>query len=135
MFTHLPTIELVEVLHAVFHRRLIRAGLVHAAQHQGLAAGVHAFGDLIVFDGRFHVGGALGFDEFAFERRDFLGVVELDNVHRFLRALRVQRGQHQHVRVELDHVGRKVRDPDRAEVGRVAFAERQQAVVPLLVHV
>ncbi len=64
----------MKVLHAVFHGALVGAGLVVAAQHQGAAAGIHAFGDLVVLDAGFHVGSALGLDKFALEGRDFLGV-------------------------------------------------------------
>jgi hypothetical protein len=77
----------VEVLHAVFHRALVGADLVVAALHQGLAAGVHAQGDLVVLDAGLHVGGLLGFDELALEGGDLLGVEELHHVERLLRAL------------------------------------------------
>jgi hypothetical protein len=55
---------------------------------QGLAAGVHALGDLVVFDAGFHVGGLLRLDELALEGGDFLGVVELHHVHGFVVGLR-----------------------------------------------
>jgi hypothetical protein len=77
------------MLHAVFHRALVRpAGFVDATAHQGfLAPGVHAQRDLVVFDAGFHVGGLLGLDELAFEGRDFFGIVELDHVECFLRPM------------------------------------------------
>jgi hypothetical protein len=115
----------VEVLHAVFHGRLVRAGFVVAALHQGQTAGVHAFADFVVFDGGFHIGRALRLDELGFEGGDFLGVVELDDVQGFLRAARVKRGQRQHMRVDLDHVGGEIGDPQRAEIGRLAGAKFQ----------
>jgi hypothetical protein len=65
---HGLAVPLVEVLHAVFHRALVRADLVVAALHQGLAAGVHAQGDLVVLDAGLHVGGLLRLDELALER-------------------------------------------------------------------
>src|SRR5690349_17471128 len=46
---HLRAVPLVELLHAVFHRALVGARLVLAAQQQGAAAGVHALDDLVVF--------------------------------------------------------------------------------------
>src|SRR5437868_6245157 len=54
--THRAAIPLMEVLHAVFHRRLIRAGFAHAAPEQRLAPGIHALGDLVVFRAGFHIG-------------------------------------------------------------------------------
>ncbi len=78
--------EFVEVLHARFHRALIRPDLRFAARHQRAPSGVHAFGDLVVFAGGFHVRGAFRFDELALEERNFLGVVELDDIRGLLRA-------------------------------------------------
>src|SRR5690606_18012441 len=66
---HHASIPFVEVLHAVFHGRLVRAHFIASSHHQGSPAGVHTFSDLIVFDRRFHVGGLLGLDEFALEGR------------------------------------------------------------------
>src|SRR5690348_11549263 len=60
-------IPLVEVPHAVLHRALVRAGLVVAALEQGLAAGVHAQGDLVVLDAGLEVRGLLRLDELALE--------------------------------------------------------------------
>ena len=54
--------------------------LVASLRMQEPAAFVHALGDLVVLDGRLHVGGLLGLDELALEQRDLLGVVELDDV-------------------------------------------------------
>src|SRR6218665_1189123 len=42
---HGLAVPLVKVLHAVFHRALVRAGLIVAARQQGPATGVHAFAD------------------------------------------------------------------------------------------
>src|SRR5688572_12048803 len=39
---HRAAVPLVELLHAVFHRALVGAALVVAAQHERAAAGVHA---------------------------------------------------------------------------------------------
>ena len=65
----MAVVPLMEMLHAVFHRALVRAELVVAALHQCQSALVHAFSDFIVFHASFHVGGALGFDEIAFAVR------------------------------------------------------------------
>ena len=117
----------MELLHAVFHRALVGAALVVAALHQGAPAGVHAQGDLVVLDAGFHVGGLLGLDELALEGVDLLGVVELDDVERLLRPLRMQRRDDQHVRVPLDHHVRVVGEPDRAVLRRLALAVGQHA--------
>src|SRR5690606_23879234 len=69
--------ELVEVLHAVFHGALVRPRVVVAAIEQHPPARVHAQRDLVVLDGRLHVGGALDFDELALEQRDLFRVIEL----------------------------------------------------------
>ena len=45
---HGLAVPLVELLHAVFHRALVRAGVVVAALEQGAPAGVHAQRDLVV---------------------------------------------------------------------------------------
>src|SRR3546814_14482625 len=74
-------------------------------------------------------------DEFALERDDVLGIIKFDDVDCFPRAHRVQRGQHHDMRVELDHVGRKIGYPDCAEVRLAARAVVQQAVMPGLVGV
>ncbi|KGX49629.1 hypothetical protein Y025_5569 [Burkholderia pseudomallei TSV32] len=130
----LPAQELVEVLHAVFHRALIRADLRFAALHQRAAAGVHAPCDLVVLDRGLHIGGALRLDELALEQRDFLGVVELDDVRRLLRAARNQPRHHEHVRIPLDHEARVIDHPDRAELRRHAVAITEHLIVPLLVR-
>src|SRR5690606_6322756 len=75
-------VELVEVLHAVLHRTLVRAGLVHPAREQRGAPGVHPAGNLVVLDAGFHIGGALGLDEVGLEQGDLLRIVELDDVRR-----------------------------------------------------
>src|SRR3954462_7237625 len=65
---HRVAVPLVEVLHAVFHRALVRADFVLAALHQRQPAGVHAQRDLVVLDTGFHVRGLLGLDEPTLER-------------------------------------------------------------------
>ncbi len=125
----------MEVLHAVFHRALVGADFVVAAQHQGLAAGVHALGDLVVLDRGFHVGGALGLDELALEAGDLFGVIELHHVQRPVHARRVQGGDGEHMRIPLDHDVRVVGQPDRAALWQPAFAVLQQHLVPLAVDV
>jgi hypothetical protein len=125
----------VEVLHAVFHGALVGADLVLAALEQRQAAGVHALADLVVLDAGLHVGGLLGLDELALEGGDFLGVVELDEVHRPGGADREQRGDDQHVRIPLDHDVRVVGQPDGALRRPVALAVLEHRLVPLLVHV
>ena len=75
----------MEVLHAVFHRRLVRANLVGATLHQSQTARVHAFANFVVFDRGFHVGCTLRFDKLALEECDLLGIVELNYIEGFLR--------------------------------------------------
>ena len=123
----------MEVLHAVFHRALVRPGLVVAALHQRLAPGVHAQRDLVILDTGLHVGGLLSRDEFALEGGDLLGVVELHHVDRFLRPFGVERRYHQHMRIPLDHDVRVVSQPDRALFGWRAIAQRQHRLMPALV--
>src|SRR4249920_2326852 len=74
---HRAAVPLVKLLHAVFHRALVRADLVVATLQQRAAAGVHAQGDLVVLGAGFPVRGLFGFDELALERLNILGVVEL----------------------------------------------------------
>src|SRR5690349_21043960 len=68
----LAPVPLVEVLHAVFHRRLVRPDLAAALREERLAAGVHALGDLVVFLRRFAVRRLLGVDELALFEREFV---------------------------------------------------------------
>ena len=79
------------MLHAVFHRALVRAYLVITALHQSPAALVHAFGDFVVFHAGLHIGCALRLDKFRFERDDFFRVEELHDIHGFTWTHGVQR--------------------------------------------
>ena len=74
----------MEVLHAIFHRALIRADLNPSFVEQGLASGIHSDRNLVVLNAGFHVRGLLRFDEFALEQRHFFGVIELDDIDRFV---------------------------------------------------
>ena len=125
----------MKVLHAVFHRALVGAELVVAAQHQRLAASVHAQGQFVVFDTGFHVGGLLRFDEIALESADFFGVEKLHHVQGFVRPLRMQRADHQRMRIPLDHDVRVAGEPDGAVFGRLAVAVLQHHVVPFLIDI
>src|SRR5450631_2487220 len=75
-----PPDKFVELLHAVFHRRLIRPELVATALPQRAPARFHPFADLVVFGGGFQVGGLFGIDELALEQGNLLRVVELNDV-------------------------------------------------------
>jgi len=59
------------VLHAVFHRALIRADLIVAAVQQRLAPSVHALANLVIFDAGFQVGRLLGLDKLRLKGMDF----------------------------------------------------------------
>ena len=122
------------MLHAVLHRALVGADLVVAAVQQCLAAGVHAQRDFIVLVAGFQVGSLLGGDKFGLECGNFLGVEKLDQIQRLLRALREQRGHHEHVRVPLDHHRRVVGQPDRAVFRNRAVAVLLHRGVPALVN-
>src|SRR6185369_15643220 len=80
MRNQLAAQDLVEVLHSVFHRRLIRTLFAAAGAVERVAAGVHPLGNLVVFARSLQVRGLLGVYELAFEERDVLGIVELDDV-------------------------------------------------------
>ena len=120
----------MELLHAIFHRALIRAELVVAAVHQRLAAGVHAQCDLVVFGAGLPVRGLLGLDELALEGDDLFGVEKLDDVECLLRALRVQRRDDEHMRVPLDHDVGVIGQPDGPVFRGLSVAIRQQCVMP-----
>ena len=66
--------------------------------HKRAPARLHAFADFVVFGRGFQVRRLLGFDELALEQRDFLGIVELDDVGRPVHAVRDQRTDDEHVR-------------------------------------
>src|SRR4051812_9486383 len=71
---HRLLVPLVELLHAVFHRALVRTEVVVAALEEGAAAGVHAQGDLVVLGAGFPVCRLLCLDEFALEGVDVLRI-------------------------------------------------------------
>ena len=135
--THRPFVPLVELLHAVLHRALVRPQVVLAALEEGAPPGVHSQRDLVVFCAGFPVGGLLGLDELALEGVDVLGIVELDDVERLLRSLRNQRRDDEHVRIPLDHRRRVVGQPDRAvarhRIVEAALAVGEDGVVPLAI--
>ena len=118
----------MEVLHAIFHRRLVWPDLIETLQHQGAPTGIHAQRDLVVFLRRFSVRSLLGGDELALEQHDFFGVIELDHVGGRLRPARNQVRYHQHVRIPLDHDVRVEGEPDRA-VSRHPIVEARLAVL------
>src|SRR6185436_20602449 len=70
---HRLLVPLVELLHAVFHRALVRAGVVVAALDERPPAGVHAQRDLVVLGARLPIRRLLGLDELALEGVDVLG--------------------------------------------------------------
>src|SRR6266704_3106674 len=92
-----PAQILMEVHHAVFHRRLVRAGVALAALPQGAPAAVHAPGDLVVLDRGLPVSRLLGLDEFALEQHDVFRVVELDDDGRVLWRAWKEGADHEHV--------------------------------------
>src|SRR5688572_11225385 len=61
--SHGAAVPGVELLHAVFHRRLVRARLVVTTLVQGLAARIHTQRDLVVLDAGLEVRGLLSLDE------------------------------------------------------------------------
>ena len=85
----LPAHELVEVHHAVFHRRLVRPVLL-APLEPAARGGPASCASQISSSStrRLVVGLLLGLHELALEERDLLGVVELDHVAALLRAAR-----------------------------------------------
>ena len=107
----------MEMLHAVFHRRLVGADLIDALLHQRPASGVHAQRDLVVFPGRFPVGGLFGVDEIAFEQHDLFRIIKLDDVGGDLRPARNQVRDDQHVGIPLNHDVGIEGEPDRAVFG------------------
>ena len=77
----------MEVLHAIFHRRLVGTRLGKTAAQQRPPPAIHALGDVVVLDRGLHVRGLLGLDEFTLEGDDLLGVVKLDNVQRAINVV------------------------------------------------
>jgi hypothetical protein len=75
----------------------------------------------------------LGLDELALEKADLLGIVELDYVGRPADAARVERADHEHVRVPLEHHVRVVGEPDGAVPGFLAAVVVEHRLVPALV--
>ena len=80
----------MKVLHAVFHGALIGADFVVATLVQGLAAAIHALGNLVVLDAGFHVGGLLGLYELGLKCRDLFGVEKFHHVQRLVHGQGVQ---------------------------------------------
>src|SRR5678816_993158 len=71
---------LVEVHLGIFHRRLVRAGVVLALLPERAAAAIEPLADLVVLERGLDVCRLLRLDELALEGDDFLGVIELDDV-------------------------------------------------------
>src|SRR5688572_26999148 len=133
MRLELPPDELVEVLHAVFERRLIRPAFVESLLHERAAAGGHARNDFSVFDSGLPVCRLFGFDEFTLEKRDIFGIVELDYVRTRFRSARNQITYDERMRIPLDHHIRKVGEPDCALSGIGTFSVAQDLFVPALI--
>ena len=75
---HCGAIELVEVLHAIFHRRLIGADFVAALRIQRACRPASMRSrDFVVLVRRLHIGGLLGFDKLALEQGDLFRIVKL----------------------------------------------------------
>src|SRR6266536_6391161 len=125
--------ELVEVLHSVLHRRLVGSFLAAAHLVERAATRVHPLGDLVVLRRRLEVRRLLGRDEFPFEEGNVLGIVELDDVGRAVGRTRVERADHEHVRIPLEHHVRIVGEPDRAVLRRLAARVVADRPVPALV--
>src|SRR3546814_5760028 len=53
----------------------------------------------------------------------------------FLGPDRMECGEHQNVRIDLDHMCRKVSDPDRAEFRNIPRTVFQQSIMPLPVDI
>ena len=104
--------ELVEVLHAVLHRRLVRTLVAAPLPVQGGAPGVDPQRDLVVLVSGFEVRSLLGFDELALEEGDLLRIIELDDVGCPVDRARDQRTDNEHVWIPLDHDVRVVHHPD-----------------------
>ena len=121
------------MLHAVFHRALVGPDLVVAALQQGAPAGVHALGNLVIFQAGFHVGGLLCLDKFALEGGNFFRVIKLDLVQRLVHPHGVQGGDREHVGVPLHHDVRVIGEPDGALAGRLAAPIGLQRILPALV--
>src|SRR5687767_4479577 len=71
---------LMEMNLRLFHRRLVRAGVVETLLVERAPAAVQAQADLVVLDRGLDVSGLLRLDELALEEHDLLGIVELDHV-------------------------------------------------------
>src|SRR6478609_8758698 len=67
---HFAAIELVKMLHAIFHGRLIRADFAAALREQRVAPRIHPFGDLVVLARGLAIRGLLRRDELGLEQRD-----------------------------------------------------------------
>ena len=103
-------------------------------RYQRAATRIHPLGDLVVFLRGLVIRRLFGFDEFALEERNVLGVVELDHVERAIDRLRNQRADDEHVRIPLDHHVRVIREPDRAVRRRLAAVVIEHRLVPAVVR-
>ena len=121
------------MLHAVFHRALVGAHFVVAALQQGPAPGIHALGNLVVFQTGFHVSGLLGLNKLALESGNFFRVIKLHHIECFVNAHGVQRRDRQHMGVPLEHDVGVVGEPDGALAGLLLAAVGLQRVLPALV--
>ena len=124
----------MEVHHAVFHRRLIRPLLVAAFLPKQFAAVVHALADFFVLQRGFIVGLLFGSDKFRLEQCDFFRVIKFYDVAATLGPARYDGGNHQNMRIPLDHDVRVIGEPDRALRWFTAFAKFEHHLVPLLVR-
>src|SRR5688572_29150133 len=101
----------MEVDLRVFHRRLVRAGVIQPLLVERAPAAVQALADLVVLERGLDVGRLLRVDELALEQHDFLGVVELDDVGGAGRRARDEVRHHQHVRIPLEGQAGEVARP------------------------
>src|SRR5438105_4100081 len=124
---------LVEVHLGIFHRRLVRTGIVQSFLVQRAPAAVHALAQDVVLDRGLRVRRLLRLDELALEQRDLLGIVELHHVGRAPRRTRDQVRDDQHVRVPLQHQSGEVRHPERAVLGLAAVEELEAGVLPAFI--
>src|SRR5207245_2337321 len=88
----------------------------------------------VVLDRGLDVRSLLRLDELALEKRDFLGVVELDDVGGTRRRARDQRRDDEHVRVPLEREAGEVGGPQRAVRGRLAVELLEAGLVPLAIN-
>ncbi|CFP59684.1 Uncharacterised protein [Bordetella pertussis] len=72
----------------------------------------------------------MGLYEITLEQRNFLRIVELRDVQSLLRPLGIERREHQHMRVELNHVGGEVGYPDGSEIRGPPAPVAHEIVMP-----